>query len=69
MRFNIFAKRPRVTHEGAPAVTLTTAQTLRRSVLSCLLWENEFYEDGQAIADRIAALAELVDPRTVADLA
>lgn len=69
MRFNIFAKRPRVTHEGAPAITLTTAQTLRRSVLSCLLWENEFYEDGQAIADRIAALAELVDPRTVADLA
>jgi 60 kDa SS-A/Ro ribonucleoprotein len=69
MRINIFAKRPRVTHEGAPAITLTTAQTLRRSVLSCLLWENEFYEDGQAIADRIAALAELVDPRTVADLA
>jgi 60 kDa SS-A/Ro ribonucleoprotein len=69
MRFNIFAKRPRVTHEGALAVILTTAQTLRRSVLSCLLWEDEFYEDGQAIADRIAALAELVDPRTVADLA
>jgi 60 kDa SS-A/Ro ribonucleoprotein len=69
MRFNIFAKRPRVTHERAPAITLTTAQTLRRSVLSCLLWENEFYEDGQAIADRIAVLAELVDPRAVADLA
>ena len=27
---------------------------LRRSVMSCLLWESEFYEDGTSIADRIA---------------
>ena len=54
MRFNLFAKSPLATFEGAPAVTLNAVQTLRRSVLSCLLWEDEFYEDGQAIADRIA---------------
>jgi hypothetical protein len=69
MRFNIFAKRPGVTFEGAPAMPLTAEQQLRRSVLSCLLWENEFYEDGQAIADRIAALAAGVAPQIVADLA
>ena len=69
MRFNIFAKRPDVTFEGAPAIKLNAEQTLRRSVLSCLLWEDEFYEDGQAIADRIAALAADVAPSTVAELA
>jgi hypothetical protein len=69
MKLNIFAKRPIVTHEGAPAVPLSAAQALRRSVLSCLLWEDEFYEDGQAIADRIAALAAEVAPETVAALA
>lgn len=69
MRFNIFAKRPDVTFEGAPAVILTAEQQLRRSVLSCLLWEDEFYEDGLAIADRIAALAETVAPQVTADLA
>src|SRR5215469_8979364 len=70
MRLNIFAPRPApVTHEGAPAVELSAEQRLRRSVLACLLWENEFYEDGQAIADRIAALAAEVDPTVVAALA
>lgn len=69
MRFNIFAKRPDVTFEGAPAVILTAEQLLRRSVLSCLLWEDEFYEDGLAIADRIAALASAVAPQVTAGLA
>jgi len=69
MRLNIFAQRPRTTHEGAPAAVLTAEQRLRRSVLSCLLWETEFYEDGQSIADRIAALSAEVAPQVVADLA
>lgn len=69
MRLNIFAPRPVVTHEGAPAAILTAEQRLRRSVLSCFLWENEFYEDGEAIADRIATLAADVAPATVAALA
>ena len=69
MRFNLFAKSPLATFEGAPAVTLNAVQTLRRSVLSCLLWEDEFYADGQAIADRIAVLAADVDPAVVAALA
>jgi 60 kDa SS-A/Ro ribonucleoprotein len=69
MRFNIFAKPPVATFEGAPAVVLNAEQALRRSVLSCLLWEDEFYEDGQAIADRIMALAADVAPEVVAALA
>jgi 60 kDa SS-A/Ro ribonucleoprotein len=69
MRLNIFAQRPRTTHEGAPAAVLTAEQALRRSVLSCLLWEDEFYEDGQSIADRIAVLSMEVVPQALADLA
>jgi hypothetical protein len=58
------------THEGAPAALhLTVEQQLRRSVLSCLLWEKEFYEDDQSIADRIVALAEQAPPAMVAALA
>jgi 60 kDa SS-A/Ro ribonucleoprotein len=33
--------RPR-THEGASAAVATPEQALRRSVLSCMLWEGEF---------------------------
>ena len=69
MRFNIFKKAPGITFEGAPARELTAEQKLRRSVLSCLLWEDEFYEDGETIADRILALAAEVAPETVAALA
>jgi 60 kDa SS-A/Ro ribonucleoprotein len=57
------------THEGAPAVPLTPYGELRRSVLSCLLWEREFYCDGKDIAARIVALAEQVDVGQLASLA
>jgi hypothetical protein len=60
--------RPR-THEGAPAAILTAEQTLRRSVLSCMLWENEFYEDGVSIAGRIRELVPRVEAAKVAALA
>ena len=60
--------RPR-THEGAPAVVITPEQALRRSVLSCMLWENEFYEDGVSIAGRIRELVPKVEAAKVAALA
>lgn len=44
-------------------------QALRRSVLSCLLWEDEFYESGQEIGARIADLAAKVTPQELAALA
>ena len=57
------------TFEGAPAKTFDAEKTLRRAVLSCLLWEDTFYEDGVTIAERIAGLAAIVPAQRVADLA
>ena len=70
MRLNIFSKQPRPrTHEGAPAKRITAEQALRRTVLSCMLWESEFYEDGVQIAGRIHELVPQVDAAKVAALA
>ncbi|MGJ4913101.1 TROVE domain-containing protein [Bradyrhizobium sp. HKCCYLRH2060] len=57
------------THEGAPSRQLAPAQALQRTLMSCLLWEDQFYEDGVGIADRVKALVPLVEPREVAQLA
>jgi hypothetical protein len=57
------------THEGAPARNLTPELQLRRSVLACLLWESQFYEDGIEIAGRIAELVPKVQAAKVATLA
>lgn len=57
------------THEGAPAAKISPEMALRRSVCSCLLFENEHYEDGQAIADRIKDLVGQVSTKAVIDLA
>lgn len=58
------------THEGAPATPIRDPEEqLRRLVLSCLLWEKEFYVDGKAIADLIVETAEQCNPAQVASLA
>lgn len=57
------------TFGGAPAKRITDEQALRRSVLSCLLWDREFYEDGRTIVERIVDLAGKVAPEKVAALA
>lgn len=58
------------THEGGTASPhMTPEQALRRSVMSCLLWEREFYEDGQSIADRIMDLGGKVAPDVLAGIA
>lgn len=58
------------THGGAPAFShATPIQQLRRSVLSCFLFEGEFYEDGTSIHDRILAAASNVQPAQLAELA
>lgn len=62
-------KNPIFTHEGAKAQHINPYQLLRRSVCSCMLWESEFYEDGQTIAERIAALVKEVPFDKVAELA
>ncbi|MFN5406007.1 vWA domain-containing protein [Bradyrhizobium sp.] len=67
VRLNTFLRA--LTQEGAPSRQLAPAQALQRTLMSCLLWEDQFYEDGVAIADRIKALVPLVAPSEVAQLA
>jgi hypothetical protein len=65
-------KKPTIkarTHEGAPAYTVNAEKELRRTVSSCLLWEDAFYEDGKSISDRITTLIPQINPETVAGLA
>lgn len=57
------------TAEGAPARTINAYLQLRRSVLACLLWENEFYESGANIAARIDGVSRQCDVRQVSNLA
>src|ERR1700710_2066669 len=58
-----------LTHEGAPAARIDPLAQLERSVMSCLLWESEFYEDGQTIGQRIAELVKAVPAEDVARVA
>jgi len=57
------------TYEGAKAKHITKEQSLRRAVMCSLLWENQFYEDGKDISERIAELIPLVSPQKVASIA
>lgn len=58
------------TNEGAAAYgNLTPYEQLRRSLLSCFLWEDGFYEDGKTIAERILENALKVQPDKLAALA
>jgi hypothetical protein len=57
------------THEGAAAARIDPLAQLERSVMSCLLWEDEFYEDGQTIGQRIAELVKQVPAEDVARVA
>jgi len=70
MRVNVAVKAdPVMTHEGGRAAQITDIQALRRAVLSHFLWENEFYEDGQEIGQRIADLSQKVSADVLAELA
>lgn len=64
-------RKPKVvrTHEGAPDKRITPEQELRRSVMSCLLWEDTFYENGEDIATRIAEKVVEVSPETAFGIA
>src|ERR1700758_1807750 len=57
------------THEAAPARHISNELQLRRSVLACLLWESQFYEDGIEIGGRIAEIVPKGEPESVAALA
>lgn len=58
------------THGGTPAFPhLTAEQRLRRAVMSCLLWEDQFYVDGKTIAESIQEAASAVSPQVLAAVA
>jgi len=57
---------PLRTHEGAVAARVDPRRELRRTVLTCLLWEDTFYEKGNDIA---AHVAELVAGNKLEDVA
>lgn len=70
MRTNQATKRqPITTHEGGRASHINAKQQLRRSLMACLLWENEFYEDGKTIAQRLQEFVPQVAPADVAAMA
>jgi 60 kDa SS-A/Ro ribonucleoprotein len=57
------------THEGAVAQRVDAQRELRRSVLTCLLWEDTFYEKGNDVTSRIAELVTHNKAEDVAALA
>lgn len=70
MRLNTTEKsKPVYTHNGARGVKASPQYALRRAVMSCLLWEDQFYEDGVTIADRIRAIVPLVSTSDVVAIA
>lgn len=56
-------------HEGVVVQRVGAEAQLRRAVMACMLWEDSFYEDGQSIVERIAALVSEVAADKVADIA
>ena len=57
------------THGGNKAMHVPLKQQLERSVMACLLWEDSFYESGEAIAKRIADLVKQNKVEDVIDIA
>lgn len=68
-RLNVPKKHTLRTHEGAPAKHIGAEAQLRRTVMACLLWERQFYEDGIEIAERVAGLVGEVPVDDVAVIA
>lgn len=60
---------PIFAHEGTVANRINPLQQLIRSVMSCMLWEGNFYEEGKDIAQRIGELVHAVPLRAAAAVA
>lgn len=54
---------------GKVSLSHLTEHKLRKATLACLLWENQFYIDGESHADQIVELAKKVDAKTLSNLA
>jgi len=70
MQLNVARKYEEFTEGGSPAALhLTPLQELRRAVMSCLLWEDQFYESGESVGDRIKSLVAKTPADQVAEVA
>ena len=70
MRSNVLEpSAPVFTHEGAKGKAFPPFKELERAVLTCLLFEDTFYEKGSDIATRMADLVTKCEPGQVAGLA
>lgn len=70
VKLNFLKNKTRVfTHEGAPAQKLDPLRELQRTVQTCLLWEDTFYEADTDIAARLADLVRANEPDSVAKVA
>src|SRR6266851_1259584 len=70
VKMNVWKRMfPVRTHEGAVAQRVDAGRELRRTVMTCLLWEDAFYEKGNDIAQRMATLVSENKPDVVASLA
>ncbi len=57
------------THEGATAQNVSSVDELRRTLMTCLLFEDTFYESGNDIAERLSSLVRKVPAQQVAGMA
>ena len=67
MKVNI--ARPVFTHEGGKAVEVNAYERLKRTVLACLLFEDNFYEDGVKAVDRIKELCTKISALQICQIA
>ncbi len=68
MKLNVNHKKV-FTHEGGKAVETTPYETLKRTVLACMLFEDNFYESGVKVAERIEQLCTQVKASQIIELA
>lgn len=69
MKTNVKTKEKARTHGGGFATVDNPKTELRRTVSSCLLWENLFYEGATSVANRITNLCSQVGAEYISDLA
>lgn len=62
-------EEPIFTAPGARAVKISPLLQLRRTVMSCLLWEDIAYEDGETVAERVKSLVHSVSLEEAASIA
>lgn len=70
MKLNSSSKTPPIyTAEGGKAYKINAEEQLKRLVMSCMLWEGEFYIDGKTIAQNIQECCHKVNPGVLYDIA